>query len=268
MADRSGSSFNVLPLDDRQIERFVPEWPGGPRCLKGNTQTLYAGMERLSENSVRVRHDGQPRLHRPHQPVQRENSLGADRSGRGRQGRRPLHLSGRASPRRRWRGSRTPAGSCRWALRTLRSQAVGPTGRAATILVGALLASLIVSGVAFAQVVFTKANRGPHPQVKTAEFRVGRKQGAGAVPRRIRHLAARRFESKPPQGRRTSWTMRRDRNRNEGANSIPPSGRDMAQVENAWTTRRRRMVKGGWDAWGVHRRRGALQPVVSIQRTP
>jgi arylsulfatase len=44
--------FNVLPLDDRQIERFVPELAGRPTLIKGNTQTLYAGMGRLSENSV------------------------------------------------------------------------------------------------------------------------------------------------------------------------------------------------------------------------
>jgi hypothetical protein len=44
--------YNVLPLDDRQIERFVPELAGRPTLIKGNTQTLYAGMGRLSENSV------------------------------------------------------------------------------------------------------------------------------------------------------------------------------------------------------------------------
>ena len=44
--------YNVLPLDDRQIERFVPELAGRPTLIKGNTQTLYGGMGRLSENSV------------------------------------------------------------------------------------------------------------------------------------------------------------------------------------------------------------------------
>ncbi len=44
--------YNVLPLDDRQIERFVPELAGRPTLIKGNTQTLFAGMGRLSENSV------------------------------------------------------------------------------------------------------------------------------------------------------------------------------------------------------------------------
>ena len=44
--------YNVLPLDDRQIERFVPELAGRPALIKGNPQTLFAGMGRLSENSV------------------------------------------------------------------------------------------------------------------------------------------------------------------------------------------------------------------------
>jgi hypothetical protein len=43
--------YNVLPLDDRQIERFVPEMAGRP-LIKGNRQLLFAGMGRLSENSV------------------------------------------------------------------------------------------------------------------------------------------------------------------------------------------------------------------------
>ena len=44
--------YNVLPLDDRQIERFVPELAGRPTLIKGNSQMLFAGMGRLSENSV------------------------------------------------------------------------------------------------------------------------------------------------------------------------------------------------------------------------
>jgi arylsulfatase A-like enzyme len=44
--------YNVLPLDDRQIERFVPELAGRPALIKGNRQLLFAGMGRLSENSV------------------------------------------------------------------------------------------------------------------------------------------------------------------------------------------------------------------------
>ncbi|GAB3240277.1 arylsulfatase [Mycolicibacterium hippocampi] len=44
--------YNVLPLDDRQIERINPATAGRPSLIKGNSQLLFAGMGRLSENSV------------------------------------------------------------------------------------------------------------------------------------------------------------------------------------------------------------------------
>lgn len=44
--------YNVLPLDDRQIERINPASAGRPSLIKGTSQMLYAGMGRLSENSV------------------------------------------------------------------------------------------------------------------------------------------------------------------------------------------------------------------------
>ena len=44
--------YNVLPLDDRGIERAVPEIAGRPTLIQGNSQLLFAGMGRLSENSV------------------------------------------------------------------------------------------------------------------------------------------------------------------------------------------------------------------------
>lgn len=44
--------YNVLPLDDRQIERLNPTLAGRPSLIKGNSQLLFAGMGRLSENSV------------------------------------------------------------------------------------------------------------------------------------------------------------------------------------------------------------------------
>jgi arylsulfatase A-like enzyme len=44
--------FNVLPLDDRGVERFVPEIAGRPTLIKGNSQLLFSGMGRLSESSV------------------------------------------------------------------------------------------------------------------------------------------------------------------------------------------------------------------------
>src|SRR4051794_41425059 len=44
--------YNVLPLDDRRIERFNAELVGRPELVKGNSQLLFGGMGRLSENSV------------------------------------------------------------------------------------------------------------------------------------------------------------------------------------------------------------------------
>ena len=44
--------YNVLPLDDRRIERFNADLVGRPELVKGNSQLLFGGMGRLSENSV------------------------------------------------------------------------------------------------------------------------------------------------------------------------------------------------------------------------
>jgi hypothetical protein len=44
--------YNVLPLDDRRAERFVPEMAGRPSLIKGKSQLFFGGMGRLSENSV------------------------------------------------------------------------------------------------------------------------------------------------------------------------------------------------------------------------
>ena len=46
------TKYNVLPLDDRGIERFNADIAGRPQLIKGNTQVFYPGMSRLSENSV------------------------------------------------------------------------------------------------------------------------------------------------------------------------------------------------------------------------
>ena len=45
---------NVLPLDDRRVERFNSELAGRPQLIHGNRQLLFGGMGRLSENSVIV----------------------------------------------------------------------------------------------------------------------------------------------------------------------------------------------------------------------
>ena len=44
--------YNVLPLDDRRPERFNPDLAGRPLLVKGNSQLLFSGMGRLSENSI------------------------------------------------------------------------------------------------------------------------------------------------------------------------------------------------------------------------
>jgi arylsulfatase len=44
--------YNVLPLDDRRVERFNSDIAGRPELVKGNSQVLYGGMQRLTENSV------------------------------------------------------------------------------------------------------------------------------------------------------------------------------------------------------------------------
>jgi arylsulfatase len=43
---------NVLPLDDRRVERFNAELVGRPQLVKGNSQLLFGGMGRLTESSV------------------------------------------------------------------------------------------------------------------------------------------------------------------------------------------------------------------------
>jgi arylsulfatase A-like enzyme len=46
------TKYNVLPLDDRAAERFLPEMAGRPTLVKGDRQLLFGGMGRLSEGSV------------------------------------------------------------------------------------------------------------------------------------------------------------------------------------------------------------------------
>jgi arylsulfatase A-like enzyme len=44
--------YNVLPLDDRRVERFNPDLAGRPTLIKGNSQLLFGGMGRLTENTM------------------------------------------------------------------------------------------------------------------------------------------------------------------------------------------------------------------------
>ena len=44
--------YNVLPLDDRRVERFNPDLAGRPTLIKGKSQLLFGGMGRLTENTT------------------------------------------------------------------------------------------------------------------------------------------------------------------------------------------------------------------------
>ncbi|MCC6581410.1 MAG: arylsulfatase, partial [Phycisphaeraceae bacterium] len=44
--------YKVLPIDDRVIEKLNPDIAGRPVLIKSNTQLLFGGMGRLSENCV------------------------------------------------------------------------------------------------------------------------------------------------------------------------------------------------------------------------
>ncbi len=46
--------YNVLPLDDRQVERIDPATAGRPTLARGNSQLFFAGMGRLSDHNLRT----------------------------------------------------------------------------------------------------------------------------------------------------------------------------------------------------------------------
>ena len=48
------TKYNVLPRDHRRVERFKADLAGRPQLVKGNSQLLFGGVGRLSENSVVV----------------------------------------------------------------------------------------------------------------------------------------------------------------------------------------------------------------------
>ena len=47
-----GTRYDVFPLDDRRVERFNSDLAGRPLLIKGQSQLMFRGMKRLSENSV------------------------------------------------------------------------------------------------------------------------------------------------------------------------------------------------------------------------
>jgi arylsulfatase len=46
------TKYDVLPIDDRGVERANPEIAGRPTLIRGTSQQFFPGMGRLSENSV------------------------------------------------------------------------------------------------------------------------------------------------------------------------------------------------------------------------
>ena len=86
--------YNVLPLDDRRIERFNPDLAGRPPLVKGNTQLLFGGMgaphrELHDQHQEQVacghgggRRAGQRRRGRDHRPGRRVRRLEPVREGR------------------------------------------------------------------------------------------------------------------------------------------------------------------------------------------
>ena len=46
------TKYNVLPLDDRRVERFNSDLAGRPTLIKGDSQVLFGGMGRLTESSI------------------------------------------------------------------------------------------------------------------------------------------------------------------------------------------------------------------------
>ena len=46
------SKYGVFPLDDRVYERFNADIAGRPQLIRGNSQLLFGGMGRLTENSI------------------------------------------------------------------------------------------------------------------------------------------------------------------------------------------------------------------------
>src|SRR5512147_2768594 len=51
------TKYNVIPLDDRRVERFVPALAGRPSIVKGKRQIYYPGMKRISEASMLDTHN-------------------------------------------------------------------------------------------------------------------------------------------------------------------------------------------------------------------
>jgi arylsulfatase len=47
--------YNVLPLDDRGIERFIAELAGRPELIKGNSQVIFPGMVLGETHTINIK---------------------------------------------------------------------------------------------------------------------------------------------------------------------------------------------------------------------
>ena len=56
--------YNVLPLDDRVVEKMNPDTAGRPVLIKGNTQLLFGGMGAPVGELCRQHQEQVPRRHR------------------------------------------------------------------------------------------------------------------------------------------------------------------------------------------------------------
>ena len=139
------TKYNVLPLDDRRLNGCNPDIAGRPTLMQGNTQLLFGGMGRLSENSVvniknksfsvtaEVDVPGRRRRgrdHRPGRPVRRLEPVRQGRQGQVRlqRARHPgVHDRGRrADP------GRQPPGAHGVRLRRRRARPRAATSRCTT----------------------------------------------------------------------------------------------------------------------------------------
>ena len=108
--------YNVLPLDDRRVERFNPDLAGRPQLIRGNSQLLFGGMGRLTENSIARHQEQVARGHRRDRRARRR------RQGRDR---RPGRRLRRLEPLRRRTASRrtaTTSSACSASRSTARSR--------------------------------------------------------------------------------------------------------------------------------------------------
>ena len=112
--------YNVLPIDDRVVEKMNPDTAGRPVLIKGKTQLLFGGMGRLSENCVlNIKNKSHSvtaeievpeigRRGRDHRPGREHRRLEPLREGR--QAQVLLQPGGREALLRRGDAARLPAG--------------------------------------------------------------------------------------------------------------------------------------------------------------